>query len=374
MLILAVLAACIPLHAESPGSASKSDHAVVDAEKTLRRIAFGSCFDQNIPSLALVPFQPHHDIWDTIAEAQPDLMLLLGDNIYAKTEDMDVMRREYTKLAANRGFQRLRRTVPIFATWDDNDYGRSDVGAEYPKKRESRQIFLDFFDEAMDSPRRTRDGVYDAKVIGPPGRRTQIILLDTRYFRSPLTRRLADQPAPPKRRGPYVPTTDTSSTMLGDAQWTWLADQLQSPAELRIIVSSIQVISEDHGYEKWANFPHERTRLFKMIRDTNAEGVLLISGDRHAAELSKMDAGIGYALYDLTSSSLNKPRLWAKEANRHRVGEIYSGPNFGMITIDWERPDPLIFLQIHGSNDKVVIDHEIAQSALRSTPLTELRP
>ncbi len=372
--ILVGLTACVSLQAATPDSASKPDHATIDNDEPLRRIAFGSCFDQNLPSLAIVPFRPHHDIWDTIADAAPDLMILLGDNIYAKTEDMNTMRREYAKLATNRGYQRLRRSVPILATWDDNDYGRSDVGAEYPKKKESRQIFLDFFDEPMDSPRRAHEGVYDAKVIGPPGQRTQIILLDTRYFRGPLTRRPADQPAPPDRRGPYVPTTDTSTTMLGDTQWTWLAEQLRVPVDLRIIVSSIQLISEEHGYEKWANFPHERDRLFRLIADCKTQGTIVISGDRHAAELSRMDAGIGYPLYDLTSSSLNKPRVWAKESNRHRLGETFFGANFGMINIDWDRSDRQVCLQILDSNGKVVIDHEIDLSALRSTVQTEPRP
>ena len=374
MSILVALAASGSLRADPPKATPQSDHVGVDASKTLRRIAFGSCFDQNLPTLSLIPFRPHQTIWDTIADAGPDLVILLGDNVYAKTEDMEVMRREYAKLAANRGYQRLRKAAPILATWDDNDYGRSDVGADYPRKRDSQQIFLQFFDEAKDSPRGTRDGVYDSQVIGPLGRRTQIILLDTRFFRGPLVRRPADQPAPPDRRGPYVPTTDTSSTMLGDAQWAWLADQLRTPADLRIIVSSIQVIAEDHGYEKWANFPHERARLFKMIRDTRADGVLLISGDRHSAELSRIEGEAGYPLHDLTSSSLNKPRLWAKETNRHRVGEMYFGANFGMIAIDWDRLDPLIHLQIHGSDGKAVINHEIALSELRSTLQTEPRP
>jgi len=370
--ILVGLIASLPLRASPPSPTAMPDQALLDVSKAITRIAFGSCFDQNMPTLSLSPFGPRHDIWDTIVEAGPDLMLLLGDNIYAKTEDMAVMRREYAKLAADAGFRRLRRSVPILATWDDNDYGKSDGGAEYPRKRESQSIFLEFFNEPKDSPRWTRAGVYDAKVVGPPGRRVQIILLDTRYFRGPLVWRPHDQPAPPDRPGPYVPTTDTSATMLGETQWRWLAEQLRVPADLRIIASSIEVVAEDHGYEKWANFPHERARLFKLIGETKVGGVLIISGDRHSAELSRIDAGVGYPLYDLTSSSLNKPRLWAIEANQHRVGEMYFGANFGMVSIDWDRPDPLIRLQIHGTDGKTVFEHEVSLRELRSTP--EPRP
>ena len=54
------------------------------------------------------------------------------------------------------------------------------------------------------------------------------------------------------------------------------------------------------------NFPHERERLYKLLRDTRAGGVVLLSGDRHLAELSVTDAGLGYPLFDLTSSGLNQ--------------------------------------------------------------------
>ena len=92
---------------------------------------------------------------------------MLGDNIYADTLDMDVMRAKYAKLAAMPGFQLLRKTCPILATWDDHDLGANDAGGDYPKKDESQKIFLDFFGDPDDSPRRHRPGVYDAKVSVP---------------------------------------------------------------------------------------------------------------------------------------------------------------------------------------------------------------
>src|SRR5262249_27568458 len=137
-------------------------------------------------------------------------------------------------------------------------------------------------------------------------------------------------------------------TFLGAAQWKWLAEQLRVPAQVRLIGSSIQVIAEDHGYEKWMNFPHERQRLYDLIRDTEAGGVLFLSGDRHLAELSQMDGGAGYPLFDLTSSGLNQAdKRWRRvEVNRHRVATMPYGDNFGVVEIDWDREDPRISLQI----------------------------
>ena len=170
-------------------------------------------------------------------------------------------------------------------------------------------------------------------------------MLDTRYFRSsPLKKK-----TPVTRgEGPYEPNPDPTTTMLGEDQWRWLEEQLRRPAEVRLIASSIQVVAEDHGWEKWMNLPHERERLYRLIRETGAEGVVFLSGDRHLAELSMMDGGAGYPFYDLTSSGLNQAaKSWRpQEVNRHRVATMNWGDNFGLITIDWDRPDPRISLQI----------------------------
>ncbi|MDQ3686824.1 MAG: alkaline phosphatase family protein [Acidobacteriota bacterium] len=321
--------------------------------RRLTRITFGSCARENQP-------QP---IWDKITNIKPDLFLFIGDNIYADTQDMDIMRAKYAKLARIPGYGKLRQSTPILATWDDHDYGANDAGANYPKRAESQQIFLDFFGEPKNSPRRKREGIYDVKLFGSPGKQIQIILLDTRYFRSELKQRSPVQRA----LGPYVANDDPTTTMLGERQWKWLEEQLRVPAQIRIITSSIQVVPEDHGWEKWMNFPHERARLFELIRQTQAGGVIFISGDRHLAELSMMDGGVGYPLYDLTSSGLNSAsRQWRPlEVNRHRVATMNWGDNFGLITIDWEPSDPQITLQIRDDEGEAYLQRKINLSTIQ---------
>lgn len=327
--------------------------AFANDKLVLSRIAFGSCARQDKP-------QP---IWEAVVAAKPDLFLSLGDNIYGDTQDMAVMKKKYDQLAAIPGWQKLKATCPILATWDDHDYGVNDGGAEYPKKDESQQLFLDFFGIAKDSPRRTQKGVYHAETFGPPEKRVQVILLDTRYFRSPLQKRKTKVPG----EGPYEASSDQKATMLGDAQWKWLGEQLKVPARLRILVSSVQVVPQDHAWEKWYNFPHERERLFKLIKDTKAAGLVAISGDRHLAELSMMDAGIGYPIYDLTSSGLTEASArWRKfEVNRHRVATMNWGNNFGLITVDWAKEDPVIRLQIRDEEGEVTIQEKLPLSLLQ---------
>jgi alkaline phosphatase D len=327
--------------------------SAADSKKPLVRIAFGSCAQQDRP-------QP---IWEAIVGTKPDLFLFIGDTVYGDTEDMKVLRAEYAKLAAMPGYQKLKKTCPILATWDDHDYGVNDGGAEYPRKKESQQIFLDFFDVPRDSPRRKQEGVYHAAVLGPVGKRVQIILLDTRYFRSPLKRRKGRA----RSEGPYVANTDPKSTILGEVQWKWLGEQLKVPAEVRLLISSIQVVAEDHGWEKWMNFPHERARLYKLLRDSKAGGVIILSGDRHLAELSMMEADIGYPIYDLTSSGLNQGfQRWRRlEKNQHRVATMNTGNNFGLIRIDWDRKDPRVCLQIRDEEGEITIQEKVALSTLQ---------
>lgn len=334
-------------------------------KKPLSRIAFGSCAKQDKP-------QP---IWDAVVEGKPELFVFLGDNIYADTQDMDVLRAKYRLLGEQPGYVKLKKTCPVVATWDDHDYGANDAGAEYPKKRESQQVFLDFFDVAKDDPRRMQEGVYSSQVYGPAGKRVQVVLLDGRYFRSPLKKGFKDGEPGEGRRGKYVPNTDDDATMLGEEQWRWLEKQLRVPAEVRVIGSGVQVVADEHGWETWGNFPHERQRLFKLIRDTKANGVIFLSGDRHLAEISRLSAedGVGYPLYDITSSSLNAPSgnlnkanvRFANEINSYRVGLTYFDTNFGAILIDWDADDPVIRCQICDEKGGVMLQQRVRLSQLK---------
>ena len=338
-------------------SCSPSIQTTQTSGKVLQKIAFGSCASQEKP-------QP---IWENVNNTSPDLFLFIGDNIYADTEDTMVMKNKYAKLAAMPGYQKLLATCKILSVWDDHDYGVNDGGAAYPKKKESQQIFLDFFNVDKNSPRRKRPGIYDAEIFGTRGKRIQVILFDTRYFKDAqvANKESAEIKKQKKLVGWYLPTDDTTTTILGNDQWIWLQEQLKQKADVRIIVSSIQVVPYEKGMESWGNFPHERKRLFNLIEKTNAGGVIFISGDVHFSEISKTSEG-PYTLYDFTSSGItNSHKGWSEAVNNFRVGNAYAEPNFGLISIDWEQKDPLITLQTISLDNKVKLEHTIRVSELR---------
>jgi alkaline phosphatase D len=115
----------------------------------------------------------------------------------------------------------------------------------------------------------------------------QVILLDTRTFRSPL-RPTDERHAPGKEN--YVPDASPDKTMLGAAQWRWLEEVLEEPADLRLIGSSIQVAADGHGYERWGNLPGERDRLYELLAQASSTPTAIISGDRHFAAFYKVPA------------------------------------------------------------------------------------
>jgi alkaline phosphatase D len=334
--------------------------------KTLHRIAFGSCAKH-------WQYQP---IWKKVVATKPDLFLFLGDAIYADNDGKtawDVTERqlqgEWNRLADKPEFQRFRARVPIMATWDNHDYGTHNGGAEFELKEVSKRIFLDFFREPQQSDRRKRAGIYDAKVFGPEGRRVQIILLDTRTFRGPFRRdpRSKEERARIGKVGGYLPQDDAEIPILGEAQWAWLEKQLSRPAEIRFVCSSTQIIPDTKGMDEWGCFPHERRRLFDLIQATKANGVILLSGNVHFAEISKVETK-AYPLVDFTSSGL--PHVnegYAKAANKYRFAGPLAKLNFGLVEIDWSaKPSAQILLKAIGPDGSVGFTRRVSLGQLRT--------
>jgi alkaline phosphatase D len=319
----------------------------------LRRIALASCTDETRP-------QP---IWDTVIADKPDLMIFGGDNVYASEQPWSIqtLRQAYATQAAVPGFARLRRAVPHLAIWDDHDYGLNDGGAEFVHKAASKSAFLDFWQAGENDPRRQREGIYHAETFGPPGRRVQVILLGTRWFRSPW-KPTDRRNAPGKER--YVPDFDAAKTMLGETQWQWLAEQLRVPAQVRLVVSGVQVTADGHGWERWGNFPLEWGRLCRLITVTRAQGVVFLSGDRHIGALYREARGPApYPMYELTSSGITHPWKEASEAGPNRLGELFTEPHFGVVEIDW--PANRLHLQIKDLAGAVRRSQAIAFDELR---------
>ena len=310
-------------------------NAEIAADTTLSRIAFGSCNHQLRPQ----------EIWAGIAAGDPQLFLLIGDNNYGDQgwsgdAALTSLREAYAVQAASPELSAFRAQVPMMVTWDDHDYGFNDGGASFAFREWSETLFETFWGSSDEV--RSRPGVYESRMFGTPGKITQVITLDTRFFRSDLETAPYTMERPPL--GGYKPSTDPARTMLGEEQWRWLAQELAKPADFRVIVSSIQVVTDAHNFEAWATLPLEREKLYRTLAAREDSGLVILSGDRHAGGIysDTPAAAGGERIWELTSSSLNysfssTERNTAREPDPRRLTDFISEENFGTLDIDWKR-------------------------------------
>ncbi|RMZ51208.1 alkaline phosphatase family protein [Flavobacteriaceae bacterium PRS1] len=298
-------------------------------------IAFGSCNNQVLPNV----------LWNEILKNKPDVWIWGGDVIYTTAEDIAVMQKDYQKQKRNPEYADFIKNVKVIGTWDDHDYGLNDGGKENSKKAEAQTLFLDFIDTDKTDKKRAQEGVYFAKDYAIDNKIIKIIILDTRYFRTALT-------PDDLSRKKYKPNAYGEGNMLGKVQWEWLANELQnSKASFNIIVSSIQFLSSEHGYESWGNMPHERDKLVNLIKSTKAKNTIILSGDRHLSEFSKKEEnGLAYPLIDFTSSGLTHSYSnFQGEPNKFRVGKVVSEKSFGILKFNFLKNK--VTLQMRGENN-----------------------
>jgi len=310
------------------------NYTELDTTKIVSRIALGSCNGQDSE-------QP---LWGSILQNKPDLWIWLGDIVYGDTEDPEFLKEKYTKQKNNPEYQKLLNTTPVIGVWDDHDYGKNDGGKEYSMKKISQQLLLDFLDVPDNAPQRIREGAYSSYVFGKDNQKIKIILLDVRYFRDSL----------PKNDARLCNRT---GDMLGEEQWEWLESELnRTDIQLFIIGNGTQILPTKYPFEKWANFPKSRQRLFDLFKEHQDKRFLLLSGDLHMGEIAKIKPkGFDSPVYEMTASGLThfyekKPR------NKYRIGRPANQLNFGLIEIVWNENPVKVKLQLRGLNNKLVTE------------------
>ena len=281
-----------------------SDVAPID--DTVTRIGMIGCHRQDKPAPA----------FNRYLQASPDVIVWMGDNVYADSEDdITHIERCYQRLASQVTFQKLRESVPFVVTWDDHDYGLNNFGKDYPLKNESRQLFRKFWKMEEHIPE-ARAGIFHARYFNEGDNRLQFIMLDTRFNRD-------DE-------------GDDSDT-LGETQWKWLEAELKKPARLRLIASGYQVLLDrEQKFETWSKFPAAKQRLFDLIKKCKAEGVIFLAGDQHYGEVSRHRGAVGYDGLEFMFSGINQeePHVF----NSYRVSPAAHALNsYALIDIQWEK-------------------------------------
>lgn len=216
------------------------------------RVAFTSCVGYH-------GFDAAPGYSDIATRTNVDLLLMLGDNHYANTNGAVVQRQFYQDQRRTGGWRELAAGLPVYAIWDDHDYGPDNSDGRLKGKEESLQTFKEHWaNPAYGEP--GNPGVYFK--FSRTG--VDFFMLDGRYHRDPnKAKDLAHK------------------TMLGEKQLAWLERELlASRAPIKVIAAGGEWQSNGTD-DSWTSFAAERDGLLHFIETNRIEGVLLLSGDRH---------------------------------------------------------------------------------------------
>lgn len=315
------------------------------------RVAAGSCafITDSLTDPPGRPYGGEYHIFESIARLEPDLMLWLGDNVYFRQTDWDSrtgMIARYTHDRALPALQRLLSTVHHYAIWDDHDYGPNDSDRSFLYKDTAREVFQLFWCNPTYGV--GNGGITTAFSWGD----VDFFLLDNRSWRTP--NRLRSE-----RR-----------TLLGEAQRRWLRDALvSSRATWKIIVLGGQLLNPVPAFETYANCaPEEREELLRMLQQEQIPGVLILSGDRHFTELSRLERPGLYPLYELTVSPLTSSPFAdaVREHNPLRLpGTLVTERNFALLEFTGPLEDRILHIRVYNSAGHLLWERTLRAAELR---------
>lgn len=292
--------------------------------KPLHTLAFGSCNRTDL----------NREIWKSIVAKQPEAWVWLGDIVYTDNQSMEDLASKYELQKQLPAYRQLSANSKIFGVWDDHDFGDNDAGSSFSKKRESKELLFQFLEMPEDHPAQKREGAYQKYCFGTGAQKVCLYLLDVRYFKEDYE----IDPSPLQRY------KKNSGLLLGKEQWSWLENELAtSDAAVHLFGGGIQLLSSEHPYEKWANFPMAQQRFYDLLKKYKIANPIYLSGDRHIAEVSAKELATNYWLYDVTSSGLTHSNATLEEEfNPYRISPLLTHLNFGMLTLDWNSRNILI--------------------------------
>lgn len=284
------------------------------------RLALASCMD--------AVSQPVQPSWYLLRAERPDLLLLLGDNVYCDSTDPAVAFAAHLRQRSVREFAAVAREVPVLATWDDHDYAGDDTDRTAPGKADALRTFRAVFpDPGAGLPE--APGTFFRARWGP----VELFVLDVRSWRDP-------------NQAPDGP----DKTILGAAQEAWLLEGLSaSRAPFKLVCSGSTFAAVPH--DGWARFTHARARLFQEIARRRVEGVLLCSGDLHRCQVDEHPAPEGgYPLIEVISSG------------------IAQGPEqgFALLELDDTLEDPTVTIRLVQGDATVALTRVVRRSELQA--------
>lgn len=338
-----------PASFRTPPAQKPPLHGAVDF-----RFALGSCYYRNDPRRDW-PGKPYGDgypIFSSIHAKAPDFMVWLGDTTYLRSGEWQAessMRERFRFDRAADFLRPLLANSAHYAMWDDHDYGPNNADAAFPLKRKALEVFSDYW-PAQDMGVAGVPGIYRSFTWGD----VELFLTDGRYHRNPED---------------LVETRGKG--MLGPVQLEWLTQGLAaSQATFKIVCTGTQAFNPLCRFESWGHYPEERQAFLDFLARQPVDGVVFLSGDRHASELLRWERPGSYPLYEFTCSSLTSGphRNEAEAGNPNRVaGTWVAGQrNFGLVEVRGDRGARRLVLATFDTEGRELWRREITQAELRA--------
>jgi alkaline phosphatase D len=206
-------------------------------------------------------------VWSDIKKERPDVLMLLGDNIYLnkdKHKDPNKLQSElrmlYQQQLNEPNFKALladlhERGGKLLAIYDDHDFiGNNRYGGD--SDLELGKIARKELINAFSIPT-TNDDVYSLTQTGL----VDIIMLDERFYRRSVKASRNDRDA-----------------ILGAQQWTWLEHTVKKSQAKYLLIGSSSTFHHFIG-ESWERYRGAFSRMRSLLREK--KGHVIFSGDVH---------------------------------------------------------------------------------------------
>ena len=273
----------------------------------------------------------HEGVWDAIRQRRSSAFLLLGDSLFLRDQSATPTSQRYAcyRRQSSLPFRRLATSTPVYAIWDDNDFGAGLPGS------------LDVFRQNHVNPSPGRDNENPGTWFAFPIGDVTFFMLDC------SSQRAQPEDAPP--------------TMLGPTQKQWLLDGLKgSEATFKIIASSVPWAPSSAWWDAgrtWDDFAEEREELFSYIEANEVEGVVLLSGGGvHATDVRRIPRSDGYDLFDLHSSRLTNVTEVTTPGGA--ILNYDEGCSFGVLEFDTTRDAPRLTYRMIDARGNEVRNHD----------------
>lgn len=237
------------------------------------------------------------------------MFLQTGDIHYRdiSANDPPSFRTGFDELYTRSNFAALLQTVPTAYIWSDHDYGGDASYSGTASKPAAQQVYR----ERVPSPTlpSVTGGIYHTFVVG----RVRIIMLDTRSYRSQWTA-----------------TDNSSKTMLGTEQKTWLQNLLATVTEpITFVVSDVGWIGGGGEDDHWGAYNTERTEIAPWISGAATE-VVMLCGDAHMLAIDNGTNAAG-GCHVWHAAALN--RFTSTKGGPYSGGTLPGNNQYGYVTV-----------------------------------------